>query len=115
MLETSVTAGDIATLVAGGAGLKYMLLKLVDLAQENKAANESIKTELQAIKLDHARREGDGVAATNALVKSIDRLDETVRDMGEQNRQAAVAAAQEHHQMGVVLARVLEGQKVQGG
>ena len=92
MLETSITAVDLATLAAGGAGLKYMLNKLLDLAQENKTGNAAIKAELDTIKLDHARREGDGVAATNALVKSIDRLDDTVRAMAEQNRQAAQSA-----------------------
>ena len=116
MLETSITAGDITTLVAGFAGLKYMLTKLVDLAQENKAANAEINAKLEGIKLDAARRDGDGVAATNALVKSIDRLDDTVRDMAQQNRDAAQASATEHQQIAVALTRLIEGQKAhQGG
>ena len=70
-----------------------------------------IKAELDTIKLDHARREGDGVAAMNALVKSIDRLDDTVRAMAEQNRQAAQSATAEHQQLAVTLTRVIENLK----
>ena len=54
-------------------------------------------------------------AAINALVKSIDHLDETVKEMSEQNRLAAQAHAREHQQVTEALTRVLEGQNAQHG